>query len=377
MGYFGVEVISGTTTNSGLFDFTLRVTDSMNETTTEALSINVLATAPGPLVISNTSLPNAAMGCPYTNQLQATGGTPPYSWTLTPSSGPLPTELTLGTNGTVSGDPTTNNYYELDVQVSDSGGQTNTQEISFLVNPALSVYPGGLTGGELGLAYFGALNSLGGQQPQNWSIISGVLPPPLILDPSTGYISGTPTTPGTYDFTAQVSDGCATVDLPTSITIYTAPLITTPQTTLFATTGALFSAQLGAAGGFPPFYFYTAGPLPDYLNLGTDGLLSGTSYFDGTNTFQVQVYDGLGGVGTVNLTIITSLLPLLDEAVMGASNQFSFRVTGVSGQSYTAQYTSNLATWAELYTTNAPDTTFFITDTNATGHRVYRLKVNN
>jgi len=42
LGSFGVEVLTGTTTNSGLFNFTLRVTDSTGQTTTQAYSINVL-----------------------------------------------------------------------------------------------------------------------------------------------------------------------------------------------------------------------------------------------------------------------------------------------------------------------------------------------
>ena len=102
-GYLGVEVISGTITNSGLFNFTLQVTDGDGRSATEALSINVLAVAPGPLVISNTTLPDGAMGCPYSSQLQATGGTPPYSWALAPMSAPLPTGLALGPMGQFRG----------------------------------------------------------------------------------------------------------------------------------------------------------------------------------------------------------------------------------------------------------------------------------
>ena len=148
------------------------------------------------------------MGCPYTNQLRATGGTPPYSWALAPLSAPLPTGLTLGTNGTVSGNPATNNYFSIDFQVSDSAGQSVSQFVSLVINPPLQVYPGPLSGGELGLAYSGGLYASGGEQPQTWSILTGALPPPLKLDPGSGAITGMPATPGTYHFKAQVSDGC-------------------------------------------------------------------------------------------------------------------------------------------------------------------------
>jgi hypothetical protein len=331
---YGPGTLSGTITNSGLFNFTVRVMDAVGQTATEALSINVLAVAPGPLTISNTTLPPGAMGCPYNNQLQATGGAPPYSWSLSPLSGPLPPDLMLGTNGMISGSPATNSYSTLGFEVSDSLGQSASQTIYLVINPPLQVYPGPLSGGELGLDYSGGLYASGGEQPQTWSIVSGSLPPHLTLDPASGAISGSPTAAGTSNFKARVTDGCATVDLDTSITIYPAPILTTPAT-LFATTGALFSAQLAVSGGAPPFYFYTAGPLPFGLSLGYDGLISGTSYFDDTNSFEVQVYDNVGGGCTANLTIITSLLPLLDNPIVVAANQFSFRVTGVSGQSYT------------------------------------------
>ena len=47
------------------------------------------------------------------------------------------------------------------------------------------------------------------------------------------------------------------------------------------------------------------------------------------------------------------------------------------GQSYTAQYSTDLMNWTDLYTTNAPASIFFVTDTNAVDPtRVYQLKVN-
>ena len=81
----------------------------MGETVTEALSINVLAVAPGPLVISTGSLPSGATGCPYTNQLQATGGIASAVLDARALVQSIAAGLTLGSSGTVSGEPTTNN----------------------------------------------------------------------------------------------------------------------------------------------------------------------------------------------------------------------------------------------------------------------------
>ncbi|MBU6214516.1 putative Ig domain-containing protein [Patescibacteria group bacterium] len=57
-----------------------------------------------------------------------------------------------------------------------------------------------------GQAYALGLSVSGMVSPLVWSISSGNLPNGLSIDSSTGRISGTPTTPGTYSFTAQVQD---------------------------------------------------------------------------------------------------------------------------------------------------------------------------
>src|SRR5215467_10648263 len=46
----------------------------------------------------------------------------------------------------------------------------------------------------------------GGTQPLKWRVSSGKLPPGLKLNPTKGTISGTPTTPGTYNCELTVTD---------------------------------------------------------------------------------------------------------------------------------------------------------------------------
>jgi hypothetical protein len=98
--------ISGTPTAGGTSSFTVCVTDSTTPaavTATQALSIVI--NVPTPLVITTTSLPDGTSMVGYLQVLTATGGTPPYTWSIT--GGSLPAGLSLGSStGTISGTPT-------------------------------------------------------------------------------------------------------------------------------------------------------------------------------------------------------------------------------------------------------------------------------
>src|SRR5687768_8356027 len=59
-------------------------------------------TAPAAVSIQTVALPTAGVDVPYATSLAATGGSAPYAWSLAPGSA-LPTGLTLGTNGSISG----------------------------------------------------------------------------------------------------------------------------------------------------------------------------------------------------------------------------------------------------------------------------------
>jgi hypothetical protein len=53
------------------------------------------------------------------------------------------------------------------------------------------------------------LTASGGTAPYSWSLASGYLPDGLTLNASTGQIGGTPTTPGTFNFSYAVTDAAA------------------------------------------------------------------------------------------------------------------------------------------------------------------------
>ncbi|MBA5866065.1 MAG: hypothetical protein GDA67_05130 [Nitrospira sp. CR1.3] len=93
-------IISGTPTNTGTSNFTVRVTDALSQSDTQALSITISAA----LTITTTSpLPNARVGRSYNQTLQRSGGTAPFTWSV---SAALPSGLQLAAStGVISGTP--------------------------------------------------------------------------------------------------------------------------------------------------------------------------------------------------------------------------------------------------------------------------------
>ncbi|MCJ7664202.1 MAG: Ig domain-containing protein, partial [Desulfobacterales bacterium] len=177
-------------------------------------------TGPAPLSITTNTLPDGTVDVPYSQTLQATGGTGSYTWSTT--SGSLPAGLSLNTStGLISGTPTAAGTANFTAQVTDSASATDTQALSITINspPPLNITTASLPDGNVGSAYSQTLQATGGTGSYNWSITSGSLPAGLSLTQSSGLISGTPTAAATSNFTVQVNDGSTTASKPLSITI--------------------------------------------------------------------------------------------------------------------------------------------------------------
>jgi hypothetical protein len=89
------------------------------------------------LVITTQSLPAGKANTAYTATLAASGGTPPYAWSVI--SGALPTGTTLNSStGVISGTPTTAATFNFTVQVVDSGNpaQITTKALSIVIASA-------------------------------------------------------------------------------------------------------------------------------------------------------------------------------------------------------------------------------------------------
>ncbi|HTV50533.1 MAG TPA: putative Ig domain-containing protein, partial [Steroidobacteraceae bacterium] len=184
--------ISGTPTATASAPVTFKVQDSSSpqQSTTVTLTLAVVS----PVGITTSSLPSALVGQAYSVTLAASGGTTPYSWSL--SSGTLPSGLSLnGATGAISGTPTATASTALTFKVQDSSSpqQSATLTLTLAVVSVVGITTGSLPGGVVGQAYSATLAANGGTTPYTWSVASGTLPAGLSLNGSTGVISGTPT----------------------------------------------------------------------------------------------------------------------------------------------------------------------------------------
>jgi hypothetical protein len=88
-----------------------------------------------PLLITNTFLPEAAVGAVYKTQLSAKGGRAPYKWRLALDSTNPPAGLVLNSRGLLSGTPLTNSVSTINVQVTDSNSIVTNKVFAITINP--------------------------------------------------------------------------------------------------------------------------------------------------------------------------------------------------------------------------------------------------
>ena len=92
-----------------------------------------------PLAITTTSLAAVTVGETISQSLVATGGTGDLEWAISPTSpGALPAGVTLGSDGSITGEADQAGNYPIIVQVSDSSPdtQTVTQTLTLVVQPS-------------------------------------------------------------------------------------------------------------------------------------------------------------------------------------------------------------------------------------------------
>ena len=325
--------VSGTPQTRGTYSFTAQVTDNTGATANKVLTLTV---NPAPLTITTEApLFDGTVGSFYSQAFFASGGIPPYRWALI--SGQPPTGVTFNaTTAAMSGTPTAQGTFPFNIQVTDSTGKAVTKSFSITVAlPRLSITtPSQLADGTVGTDYRQQFAATGGTPPYIWFLIGDGVPG-LTLNPSTGILSDTPTTPGTFNFTAQVRDGSGgTASRNFIVRINPRPLAITSEPQL--PDGAVtvpYSQTLAATGGIPP-YTWSANGLPKGLEIdAARGVISGAPEAAGQLVFTVRVTDSARSSVTslFRLSISLPSVPALTitglTATSGPADQKSLRAS--------------------------------------------------
>lgn len=249
-------------TTAGTFQGNLQVTTNDVIATPFIFPIKgvVNAVACGTIGITPTAITaTASTGTAYTTvNFAATGGTAPYTFTV--SAGTLPSGLTLTAAGVLSGTPTASGTYNFTVTATDAGGNNCTGNRAYTISvscPTITMTPaiGALTSGSVGTVYT-AVNfvATGGNGAVNYTITAGSVPTGLTLS-TAGALTGTPTVAGNYAFSVTGTDAnnCAITQAYTiAITCASVNVTTQPtnQNICTATTGNTnFSVAATTAAG--------------------------------------------------------------------------------------------------------------------------------
>jgi hypothetical protein len=241
--------ITGTPTVAGQFTLAATVTDSQGATAAGTFRITIV---PADLSIVTASLPPGAVGLAYTASLVASGGVPPYVWTVTG----LPDGLTATAAGAISGTPTKAGPFSVVVNVKDAAGTTFANRQGFILTIAptpFAITTASAPNGTVGAAYTTSFTAAGGIAPYTFSA-SG-LPAGLSMS-AAGVISGTPTAPGATTIVVTVKDSAgasASKSYAVTIGLPPAPPVNVTVAGISDTAGPLLQPRLQIAlgGSYP------------------------------------------------------------------------------------------------------------------------------
>ena len=341
-------VISGTPTAGGTATFTVSVTDAFGRVDDQQLSLTV-----DPLfVVTTSSLPEGGVGHLYSAALVATGGSGGYTWSIT---GSLPAGLSVSTAGEITGTPTTLGSSTFTVVARDTSSRSSTRSLTIVIAAAPTITTTSLNNALTTSTFNYTLVASAGAGAESWSVVGGSLPAGASLSTS-GVLSGTVTTVGSYTFSVRATDTLGRSDDQDLTLVVVTPVSVTTSSLAAGTTGSAYSLTLAATGGSGA-YTWSATGVPSGLTLSSAGVLSGTPAVAGSSTVTFTVTDNGTPVRTATRSLalvvsaaLTITTASINSVSSGSSFSFTLASSGGSGTKTWSVLSGSLPTGASLST---------------------------
>ena len=323
---FGIPTVAGT------YSFSIQVSNEYgSEVRLYTLTVYQLP------VITTTILGYARLGRNYSGQLTATGSMP-ITWFIV--NGQLPTGLSLDpSTGIISGIPVEGGIFTFTVVATNIVGVSAPATFTIEAGQALAIITTSpLPHGVVGVAYTPLTFEADGLDDSfvytwSWAAQAGSsFPPGLVLNATTGVLSGTPTAIGTYNVNVTITGGGASTTAPFVITVGAPPVITS-NPVLGGGIYRPYSIVLQASGTLPITWEITEGPTPAAdISICCEGVVSWLIPAIGVYTFTVVASNMFGDSAPVqfSLTITTpSIIDVdLDDGIVGIPYSHTFTASG-------------------------------------------------
>ncbi|MEA2414636.1 MAG: hypothetical protein QOI58_1293 [Thermoanaerobaculia bacterium] len=125
--------ITGTPTTAGTSTFTISATDVNGCSGSRLYEITIASPGCPAILLSPTTLPPGTTLFPYSQQITASGGAAPYTFTI--AAGALPPGLVLSSSGLISGVPQQSGIFNVTIRATDLNGCQGSRNYSLAILP--------------------------------------------------------------------------------------------------------------------------------------------------------------------------------------------------------------------------------------------------